>query len=98
MTLSAMAVPSASMREASQDGTRPPCSGRSATPDRFITALSHGARGFEQSSLREERQSVDREADARVVAPDERIPQLDRIVVGYRVVLFLVIERRGSER
>src|SRR5687767_9317577 len=37
---SAMPVPSAVMRVASQAGTRPPCSGRSATPDRFTLQLS----------------------------------------------------------
>src|SRR5262245_40708725 len=31
-----MAVPSTVMRSANQTGTRPPCSGRSAIPERFI--------------------------------------------------------------
>jgi hypothetical protein len=31
-----MAVPSFVMRSASHAGTRPPCSGRSAQPERFI--------------------------------------------------------------
>jgi hypothetical protein len=34
--LSVMAVPSFVIRSASQVGTRPPCSGRSAKPERFI--------------------------------------------------------------
>src|SRR5436190_19347247 len=41
MTLSAMAVPSVAMRDASHGGTRPPCSGRSAVPERFTRLLSH---------------------------------------------------------
>ena len=36
-TLSAIAVPSVVMRTASHGGTRPPCSGRSAMPERFIS-------------------------------------------------------------
>src|SRR5678815_1597825 len=40
MTLSAIAVPSVAMRVASHGGTRPPCSGRSATPERFTGSLS----------------------------------------------------------
>src|SRR5215831_2070405 len=36
---SAIAVPSLVMRVASHAGTRPPCRGRSATPDRFILLL-----------------------------------------------------------
>ena len=40
IVLSAIAVPSVSMRVASQAGTRPPCSGRSAKPERFISELS----------------------------------------------------------
>ena len=38
-TLSAMAVPSVVMRSASHGGTRPPCSGRSATPERFMRSI-----------------------------------------------------------
>lgn len=34
-----MAVPSFVIRSASHGGTRPPCSGRSATPDRFIVPV-----------------------------------------------------------
>jgi len=34
--LSLMAVPSVVMRVANQEGTWPPCKGRSANPDRFI--------------------------------------------------------------
>src|SRR5712671_2179460 len=41
MTLSAIAVPSVAMRVASHGGTRPPCSGRSAMPERFTRSLSH---------------------------------------------------------
>ncbi len=36
MMASVMAVPSFSMREASHGGTRPPCNGKSANPERFI--------------------------------------------------------------
>jgi hypothetical protein len=36
MTLSLIAVPSFTIRVASHAGTRPPCSGRSAMPERFI--------------------------------------------------------------
>src|SRR6476646_11334112 len=36
MTFSAIAVPSFSIRSASHRGTRPPWSGRSANPERFI--------------------------------------------------------------
>src|SRR5262245_38203682 len=36
MTLSAMVVPSVDIRVASQPGTRPPWSGRSAVPGRYI--------------------------------------------------------------
>src|SRR2546430_1492946 len=43
MTLSAIAVPSVAMRDASHGGTRPPCSGRSAMPERFIRSLSHAS-------------------------------------------------------
>src|SRR4051812_26529399 len=39
MMLSAIAVPSVVMRVASHAGTRPPCSGRSATPERFTTLM-----------------------------------------------------------
>src|SRR4051812_6708512 len=39
MTASEMAVPSVTMRAASQGGTRPPCSGRSATPERFTPGI-----------------------------------------------------------
>jgi len=39
MTLSEIAVPSVAMRLASQAGTRPPWSGRSATPERFMLPL-----------------------------------------------------------
>ena len=39
MTVSAMAVPSVTMRSASQAGTRPPCNGKSATPERFTGPL-----------------------------------------------------------
>jgi len=35
-----MAVPSVDIRVASHAGTRPPCSGRSAVPERFIATLS----------------------------------------------------------
>src|SRR2546430_5880579 len=41
MTLSAIAVPSVAMRVASHGGTRPPCNGRSAMPERFTRSLSH---------------------------------------------------------
>src|SRR4051812_27385118 len=41
MTVSAIAVPSVAMRVASHGGTRPPCSGRSAMPERFTRPLSH---------------------------------------------------------
>src|SRR6476646_11790501 len=41
MTLSAIAVPSVAMRDASHGGTRPPWSGRSAMPERFIRSFSH---------------------------------------------------------
>src|SRR5687768_17088941 len=41
MTLSAIDPPSVAMRAASQGGTRPPCSGKSAIPDRFMQSLSH---------------------------------------------------------
>src|SRR5262245_57258550 len=44
MTLSAITVPSASIREASQAGTRPPCNGRSAVPDRFTRSSFLGHR------------------------------------------------------
>src|SRR5215471_13963173 len=40
MTLSVIAVPSVAMRAASQSGTCPPWSGRSAVPERFMTSLS----------------------------------------------------------
>src|SRR5215475_2067860 len=39
MTLSAIAVPSVVMRVASHAGTRPPCSGRSAVPERFTRSI-----------------------------------------------------------
>ena len=38
-TLSEIAVPSVVMRVASHCGTRPPCSGRSATPERFTSTF-----------------------------------------------------------
>src|SRR5688572_5013282 len=41
MTLSAIAVPSVAMRDASHGGTRPPWSGRSALPERFTRSFSH---------------------------------------------------------
>src|SRR5436190_24269259 len=41
MTLSAMAVPTVAMRDASHRRTRPPCNGRSALPERFTRSLSH---------------------------------------------------------
>src|SRR6267143_6784084 len=44
-----MAAPSFDIRSASHGGTRPPCSGRSATPERFIGRLrraSGAARAF----------------------------------------------------
>src|SRR4051812_29748107 len=44
MTLSAMAVPSVVMRDASHGGTRPPWSGRSAMPERFTRSFSHPSR------------------------------------------------------
>src|SRR5215472_5396996 len=37
--LSVMAVPSLVMRSASQGGTKPPCKGKSATPDRFTISI-----------------------------------------------------------
>src|ERR671910_667979 len=46
MTLSAIAVPSVVMRDASHGGTRPPCSGRSAVPERFIRSFSHPSAGI----------------------------------------------------
>src|SRR3954470_5503420 len=44
MTLSAIAVPSVVMRDASHGGTRPPWSGRSAMPERFTRSFSHPSR------------------------------------------------------
>src|SRR5262249_22500578 len=38
-TDSTMATPSFDIRSASHFGTRPPCSGRSATPERFISFI-----------------------------------------------------------
>src|SRR5258705_12039191 len=51
MTLSAIAVPSVDMRDASHGGTRPPCSGRSAMPERFTRSLSHGRNVVLHSAL-----------------------------------------------
>src|SRR3954468_24917540 len=44
MMLSAIAVPSVVMRDASHGGTRPPWSGRSAMPERFTRSFSHPTR------------------------------------------------------
>src|ERR1700722_7180979 len=41
---STMAVPSLCMRSASQGGTRPPCRGRSAKPERFMLQIVMDAR------------------------------------------------------
>ena len=42
-------MPRVTIRSASQGGTRPPCSGRSATPDRFTAPLCH--RGYVQEII-----------------------------------------------
>src|ERR1041385_2064667 len=39
MIASVIAVPSLVMRCASQSGTRPPCNGRTATPERFMGSI-----------------------------------------------------------
>src|SRR3954469_18537326 len=39
-TCSTIAVPSSVMRSASQRGTRPPCNGKSAVPERFTLLFS----------------------------------------------------------
>src|SRR5260370_23384595 len=40
--VSVIAVPRAAMRSASHCGTRPPCRGRSATPERFMNVILSG--------------------------------------------------------
>src|SRR5437764_14204038 len=47
--LSTIAVPSFSIRSASHGGTRPPCRGRSAYPERFIRRYARGSESSEMS-------------------------------------------------
>src|SRR4051812_44566289 len=49
MMFSAIAVPSVAMRDASHGGTRPPCSGRSAMPERFTGSCSLSKRGYRET-------------------------------------------------